>query len=80
MRHPEKCTSITGGIAALSDRIEGMLAGYHNYTALRSEMENLAENFPHLCRLYSLGNSTQNRELLVLQISEGVNEARLFYM
>ena len=65
------------GIAVLSDRVEGMLADYHNYTALQSELDSLVETFPHLSRIYSLGNSTQNRELFVIQISEGVTEVNI---
>ena len=65
------------GIAVLSDRVEGMLADYHNYTALLSELDSLVETFPQLCRTYSLGNSTQNRELFVIQISEGVTEVNI---
>ena len=57
-----------------SERVEEMLSSYHNYTSLMSELESLVESYPHLSRIYSLGNSTQNRELAVIQISEGVTE------
>merc|ERR1712110_901816 len=55
-----------------SSRIEEMLTDYHNYTELVSELESMVESYPNLARIYSLGKSTQNRELMVLQISEGV--------
>ena len=64
----------TLGIAVFSERVEEMLSSYHNYTSLMSELESLVESYPHLSRIYSLGNSTQNRELAVIQISEGVTE------
>ena len=51
-----------------------MLTDYHNYTQLVSELESLAESYPDLSRIYSVGNSTENRELMVIQISEGVTE------
>ena len=54
-----------------------MLTDYHNYTELVSELESLAESYPHLSRIYSVGNSTENRELKVIQISEGVNEVKI---
>ena len=54
-----------------------MLTDYHNYTELVSELESLVESYPNLARIYSLGKSTQNRELMVLQISEGVTEVNI---
>ena len=61
-------------ISVFSDRVEGMLADYHNYTELMSELDSLVESYPHLARIYSLGNTTENRELIVIQISQGVTE------
>ena len=55
-----------------------MLTDYHNYTQLVSELESLAESYPHLSRIYSVGNSTENRELMVIQISEGVTEVKIY--
>ena len=72
--------SITCGIAVFSDRIEAMLASYHNHTSLMSELESLVESYPHLARIYSLGNSTQNRELAVIQITEGVTEVNIYFV
>ena len=60
-----------------SDRVEEMLADYHNYTELMSELDSLVESYPHLARIYSLGNTTENRELIVIQISQGVTEVNL---
>ena len=54
-----------------------MLADYHNYTDLMSELDSLVESYPHLSRIYSLGNTTENRELIVIQISQGVTEVNL---
>ena len=55
-----------------------MLSNYHNYTQLVSELESLAESYPHLSRIYSVGKSVQDRELLVIQISEGVTEVKIY--
>ena len=57
-----------------------MLTDYHKYTELVSELESLAKSYPHLSRMYSVGNSTENRELMVLQISEGVNEVNISFV
>ena len=51
-----------------------MLTDYHNYTQLVNELDVLVEKFPDLSRIYSLGNTTEYRELIVIQISQGVNE------
>ena len=57
-----------------------MLADYHNFTQLESELEGLVESHPLLSRIYSLGNSTENRGLLVIQISEGVTEVNISFL
>ena len=57
-----------------SDTVEEMLADYHNYTELVRELDSLVDRFPQLSRIYSLGNTTENRELIVIQISLGVTE------
>ena len=54
-----------------------MLSDYHNYTELMSELDSLVERHPQLSRIYSLGNTTENRELIVIQISQGVTEVNL---
>ena len=54
-----------------------MLADYNNHSSLMSELSSLVETYPHLSRIYSLGNSKQKRELAVIQISEGVTEVNI---
>lgn len=54
-----------------------MLTDYHNYTQLVRELDSLVERFPELSRIYSLGNTTESRELIVIQISQGVTEVSL---
>ena len=48
-------------------------------SGLRSELESLVESYPHLSRIYSVGKSVQDRELLVIQISEGVTEVKIIW-
>ena len=49
---------------------------HHNYTELKKILENLNKNYSHLTRLYTIGQSVENRDLLVLEISTkpGVHE------
>lgn len=46
---------------------------YHNYTALTDYVRNLADNYPSLTHLYSIGKSVQKRELWVLAVSSTPN-------
>lgn len=50
---------------------------HHNYTELKAILENLNKNYSHLTRLYSIGKSVEDRDLLVLEISvkPGVHES-----
>lgn len=43
---------------------------YHNYTALTSLMQAYAAAYPSICRLFSIGQSVQGRELWVLKITD----------
>jgi hypothetical protein len=45
------------------------LTHYHNYTSVKSLFTQLQNDFPQLARLYTIGKSSQGRELLVLRIS-----------
>ena len=53
------------------------LSDYHNYTQLMDELDNLTESYPDIAKLYSLGQTEESRELLVMQISQGVNEVEV---
>ena len=41
------------------------------------ELDNLTESYPDIAKLYSLGQTEESRELLVMQISQGVNEVEV---
>lgn len=43
---------------------------YHGYTSLTSLMQGWAAAYPNICRMYSIGQSVQGRELWVLKISD----------
>lgn len=43
---------------------------YHNYPALTSLLQAYAADFPEICRLYSIGQTVQGRELWVLKITD----------
>ena len=38
------------------------------------ELDNLAENYPDISSLYSLGQTHEERDLTVIQISQGVKK------
>ncbi len=49
---------------------------YHNYIELTAFLQDIADNYPDITRLESIGQSVQGRELWVMEISDnpGVNE------
>jgi len=49
---------------------------YHDYNELSTFMQNIADSYPDITRLESIGQSVQGRELWVMEISDnpGVNE------
>jgi len=49
---------------------------YHNYIELTAFLQDIADNYPDITRLESIGQSVQGRELWVIEISDnpGVNE------
>ncbi|XP_071449065.1 carboxypeptidase D [Hetaerina americana] len=45
---------------------------YHNYKQLTSLFHNLADTYPSIAKLHTIGKSVEDRELWVLEISENV--------
>ena len=50
------------------------LSHYHNYTTIESLFTKLQNDYPELAKLYTIGKSSQGRELYVLRISSGLNQ------
>ena len=50
------------------------LGGYHNYATLTDELNAYAEAYPDICRLYTLGQSVQGRELWAILISDNPDD------
>ncbi len=50
------------------------LGAYHTYDTLTDELSVYAESHPDICRLYTLGQSVQGRELWALLISDNPDE------
>lgn len=46
---------------------------YTHYEELQRLFYSLAEKYPHLARVFSIGKSVEGRDLIVLEISENVN-------
>ena len=44
--------------------------GYHNYVSLNATLYRYQQQFPDKVWLYSIGKSVQNRDLLVVAISD----------
>ncbi len=49
------------------------LGGYHNYAGLTAELASYAAAYPEICRLYTLGQSVQGRELWAMLITDNPN-------
>lgn len=59
-----------GDQAKLKAIIEPMLGKHHNNEELHQYLFELAQRYPEITRLYSVGQSVEGRELWVLEISE----------
>uniref|UniRef100_A0A0B6YSD7 Peptidase M14 domain-containing protein n=1 Tax=Arion vulgaris TaxID=1028688 RepID=A0A0B6YSD7_9EUPU len=49
-------------------------SSYHHYNDMNNLLVNLAASYPDLARVYDIGTSVQGRKLLVIQISDKVNQ------
>ncbi len=49
------------------------LGGYHNYAGVTTELADYAAAYPDICRLYTLGQSVQGRELWAMLITDDPN-------
>ncbi|XP_013784896.1 carboxypeptidase D-like [Limulus polyphemus] len=49
---------------------------HHNYNAMKQSLNKYADKYPHITRLYSIGQSVEGRELYVLEITDnpGIHE------
>ena len=50
------------------------MSHYHNYTAVQTLFGKLQNDFPQLAKLYSIGKSSEGRQLFALRISSGLNQ------
>jgi len=57
--------------------VDVVLSDYHNYTQLMDELDTLVESYGELSRLYILGATISERDIPVIQISQGVREDRV---
>ena len=67
---------LLGRGAPIVKRLEPVHFTHHNNEAMYNTMTDYAKNFPAITRLYSIGRTTEDRELMVLEISDnpGVHE------
>lgn len=50
---------------------------HHNYLAMEKYLKRLHSNYPHITRLYNIGESVNHRRLYVMEITENPNEHSL---
>lgn len=50
-------------------------SNYHNYTELTQELQSIVNQHPEIARLYSIGKSTEGREIWAVRISGQMTEA-----
>ena len=57
--------------------LEGINFVHHDYQSLTNLLENLAEKYPHICKLTSIGQSEENREIWAMEISDNPGQKEL---
>ena len=50
-----------------------LLTEYHDYKSLKPLLEGFQQTFPKISKVFSIGKSVQNRDLLVFQISDQID-------
>jgi len=58
--------------ALLLRKAEQALGAYHSYESLTAYLAELAESYPEICRVESIGKSVEGRDLWALKISDRV--------
>jgi carboxypeptidase D len=61
---------VDGQLRGLADKA---LGGYHDYAGVTAELADYAAAYPDICRLYTLGQSVQGRELWAMLITDDPN-------
>ena len=64
------------GISRSKDLTQKDISHYHSYEQARSTFSQYEASYPDLAKMHSIGKSVQDRDLLVLQITTGVDKAR----
>lgn len=68
---PKPVVSPTGSPAAAATRAPATIEfTYHNYEAMTNLLHNISSNFPELVRIYTIGKSTQGRQLWVALVTK----------
>ena len=55
--------------------LEGINFVHHDYQSLTNLLEKLAEKYPHICKLTSIGQSEENREIWAMEISDNLRQS-----
>ena len=59
--------------AKTEDVAELLLDEYHNYDSMKSLLNGFQQTYPKISKVFSIGKSVQNRDLLVFQISDQID-------
>ena len=51
-----------------------LLAEYHDYNSMKKLLQEFHQAYPKITKLYSIGKSVEQRDLLVFQISDNVDQ------
>ena len=50
-----------------------LLTEYHNYDSLEKLLKTFAQTYPNISKVFSIGKSVENRDLLVFQITDNID-------
>merc|ERR1719392_236362 len=64
------------GLSMSSDLSQEDTSHYHSYKQARSTFSQYEASYPDLAKMHSIGKSVQDRDLLVLQVTAGVQQPR----
>lgn len=57
-----------------ADVAELLLDEYHNYDSMKTLLNGFQQTYPKISKVFSIGKSVQNRDLLVFQISDQIDK------
>lgn len=55
---------------------------HHNFDKMTTFLKDLADKYPHITKLYTVGKSVEGRDLWVLEITDqpGIHEPGIYFL